>query len=327
MEDCSYYCILGVIIFITFLYLKLAKATFNFEKCVFISGCDSGLGHKMAIYLHSLGCTVFAGCLFPDGNGANLLKQQKSERLKIVPLDITNEESVKNALECVKNEWNQKSLVLINNAGVCIYGEFDWLSWRQCCYQLDINLYGTIRMTKMFLPLIRKHKGRIINITSINGKIAYPGISVYCATKYALEGFSDVLRYELDKFGVKVIVIEPGDFARVTNIMANHSQHSEEMWEKMDDESKKLYQGYFQKYHDITLKNFGIGSPKNIESSSMLETIKEAVFGDSPSPRYVVSSATSKFIYKLLQILPTTWNDALFRLIMNKALHLQVESN
>ncbi|XP_013791754.1 D-beta-hydroxybutyrate dehydrogenase, mitochondrial-like [Limulus polyphemus] len=281
-------------------------------KAVLISGCDSGIGNHLARRLHAEGFVVFAGCLLPEGEGAKALKRLSSPQLLVLPLDITSDFSVSEAIQFVRDNSPEAGLwALINNAGVCVYGEFEWQTWNQCTTQVEINLMGTIRLTKLCLPLIRRSSGRIVNITSINGSCAFPGLSTYSATKFGLEGFSDSLRLEMTKFNVRVVVIQPGDLARLTNIMQDHRIHADRMWSQMNTEQKNLYGNYFYKYHQFICENYGMTSPPNFESSSLFTDVLEALSILKPQPRYVSAPWQFRYFYRILQILPTRWSDKL----------------
>ncbi|GIY76618.1 hypothetical protein CEXT_282921 [Caerostris extrusa] len=159
----------------TFLFWKHVKPE---GKAVFITGCDSGFGNATARKLDAKGFHVFAACLFPLGPGAAQLNQETSERLKIVGLDVTSEESVLKALEFVKNNLGHCIIwAIINNAGVYkgLSVEFSTLQeFRDC---VEVNAFGPIRVTKAFLPLIRKSKGRVVNVTSMGGRVAAPNMT------------------------------------------------------------------------------------------------------------------------------------------------------
>ena len=106
--------------------------------------------------------------------------------------------------------------------GLCVCGEFDWQTLDQIRDQVDTNLRGSLNVTKLTLPLLKQAQGRLINVSSVAARHPYPGLSVYTATKTALEGFTSVIRLELAKFGVQVVTIQPGDFSKATNLLNNH---------------------------------------------------------------------------------------------------------
>ncbi|XP_058011304.1 17-beta-hydroxysteroid dehydrogenase type 2 [Ahaetulla prasina] len=143
------------------------------HKAVLITGTDSGIGHELAKYLDRLGFTVFAGVLNAAGPGAKKLKETCSERLSILQLDITSSAQIKEAyLETRRKLQNEELWAVINNAGILGFlGDGELLplsSYKQC---MDVNFFGPVEISKMFLPLLRKSKGRIINISSLAGKL------------------------------------------------------------------------------------------------------------------------------------------------------------
>ena len=158
------------------------------KKVIFITGCDTGIGNQTAKYFHKLGFVVFAGCLDPQSEGALELKSldkqsngTSSNRIQIVQIDITRTDSVTNAVNQLDDFLKRNELsfhCLINNAGVCIVGEFDWFTLEQTEKIVDVNLIGTLRTIKLFLRLIIKYKSRILIIGSVNGLYAYPGTIV-----------------------------------------------------------------------------------------------------------------------------------------------------
>ena len=157
--------------------------------------------------------------------------------------------------------------------------------------------------------------GRIINVGSVNGTCAYPGFSVYCATKYAIEGFTDAIRYELSKLGITTVLIRPGDFARLTRIMCHHELHMKQMWQQMSQENKCLYQEYFKDYEHHVSKNYGYTSPASYEDSDIFAHFKSAVLARDPKYSYTISPMSQRMFFKLLTILPPSFKDKLIHFI------------
>ncbi|GBM39191.1 Estradiol 17-beta-dehydrogenase 2 [Araneus ventricosus] len=182
-------------------------------KAVFITGCDTGFGNALAKRLDSKGFHVFATCLFPAGTGATELKASCSNRLHVLHMDVTKDESVKKAFEYVKQNLGSYELwAVVNNAGIVKGFTVDFSSvddFRDC---IDVNFLGSVRVTKAFLPLLRQTKGRIVNVTSAAGELPVPFFTPYVASKYAAVGFTDCLRFELDTWGISVVSIEPETF-------------------------------------------------------------------------------------------------------------------
>ncbi|XP_055945566.1 D-beta-hydroxybutyrate dehydrogenase, mitochondrial-like [Argiope bruennichi] len=276
---------------------------------IFISGCDSGIGRKLAEYFAEMGCLVFAGCL--DPNNLNSLP----DNVRTVKLNLMDEDSVREAVAAVKSilvKEKKELWALVNNAGVCVYGPFEWQTARQRDWQVDVNLKGTMRLTRECIPLLRRSRGRIITVSSVNGNIAYPGLAVYSATKFALEGFSDALRIELGpRHGIRVIIVQPGDYARITSLMSNHKRHALEMWNDMASEEQEQVKTEFQKYHAAVLQNYGLSSPTSWERSPLLQDMKEAMFGENPSSRYLSAPFAHRLIYRALALSPHQYTDFL----------------
>ena len=209
---------------------------------------------------------------------------------------------------------------MINNAGVCVFGEFDWLTPDQIEQQIKVNVIGTISITKTFLPFLKSVKdgdqrGRIIIIGSVNGFCSYPGLSAYCASKFALEGFSQVIRAELKKLGIKVILIRPGDFARLTNIMSSHRQSADKMWQNLSDADKTFYLKYFDAYHKHIIANAGMTSPSSFESSTLFSDIEGALLAVNPRTEITVAPIGFRIFFKLLSLMPSNTKDYLIDML------------
>ncbi|KAJ8310933.1 hypothetical protein KUTeg_011515 [Tegillarca granosa] len=175
-----------------------------------------GFGYHLAKRLDDNGFIVYAGVLKPNGDGACALKLRKSKNLKVLKLDVTSDDDVKDAVAFVhKNKTGLWGIV--NNAGFNIYGDVEICFIDHYKQVLDCDLYGQIRIIKSFLPLIRKSKGRIVNISSVMGLYACPGDSIYHTAKAGVEAFTQCLRYEMIKFGVRVSVVEPGWYDKATS--------------------------------------------------------------------------------------------------------------
>ncbi|XP_049854286.1 estradiol 17-beta-dehydrogenase 2-like [Schistocerca gregaria] len=140
------------------------------SRAVLITGCDSGFGHELARRLDALGVPVFAGCLFPEGSGACRLAADCSSRLRVLPLDVTSDQQVADAVASVQAALSAASgtelWAVVNNAGTSDVGEVDVTPLEKFQQVLDVNTIGAIRVSKAFLPLLKKSKGRLINITS-----------------------------------------------------------------------------------------------------------------------------------------------------------------
>uniref|UniRef100_A0A8C2XRN9 Estradiol 17-beta-dehydrogenase 2 n=1 Tax=Capra hircus TaxID=9925 RepID=A0A8C2XRN9_CAPHI len=190
------------------------------QKAVLITGCDSGFGHGLAKYLDELGFTVFAGVLDEQGSGAEELRRTCSKHLSVLQLNITNTQEIQEAYSKVKEMVQNKGLwAVINNAGVLglpTDGELIPMTEYKRC--MAVNFFGAVEVTKAFLPLLRKSKGRLVNISSMAGGVPMQKMAAYGSSKAALIMFSSILRQELSKWGVKVSVIQPGGFKTIHGV-------------------------------------------------------------------------------------------------------------
>ncbi len=185
-----------------------------------ITGSSSGIGLETSVYLARRGYTVWATMRSLEKAG-ELQKIIESERLpiEIAPLDVCNDSSVKNAVAKILQKSGRID-VLVNNAGYGLRGAVEEVSLAEWQAQFETNFFGAIRVTQAVLPQMRKQKsGTIVNISSVLGRMAIPFTGPYTASKFALEGLSETLRYELAPWGIRVILIEPGFIA--TNFQAN----------------------------------------------------------------------------------------------------------
>lgn len=167
--------------------------------------------------------------------------------------------------------------------------------------------------------------GRVVNVSSVNGSCAYPGLSVYCATKYAIEGFSDVLRFELSKFEVRVVVVKPGDFARLTNLMHDHERHEREQYNfGMNDAKRALYGDYFDVYHHHIKENYGMTSPKSFEKSTLLSDFEEAVLAVKPRTYIISAPLLFRIIFFFYRHLSVAAQDYLLQCVYSRIFKFDV---
>ncbi len=184
-------------------------------KSVIITGVSTGIGHSLARVFAQNGYLVFGSVRKPED--ARRIEKMLGDRFFPLIFDVTDEVMVKRAAGLVSNVLGTNHLTgLINNAGISISGPVMYLSLDDFRRQFEVNVLGMIAVTKAFVPLLKAdeasgHKaGRIINMGSVSGKIGFPFMAPYCASKFAVEGFSESLRRELMVYGIDVVVVAPG---------------------------------------------------------------------------------------------------------------------
>ncbi|XP_030438063.1 estradiol 17-beta-dehydrogenase 2 [Gopherus evgoodei] len=257
------------------------------NKAVLITGSDSGFGHALAKYLDNLGFVVFAGVLNKNGSGAEELKRSCSQRLCVLQMDITSSAQIKEAyLKISEMVQNTGLWGVVNNAGILGFpadGELLPMSvYKQC---MDVNFFGHVETTKMFLPLLRKSKGRLINISSMAGGIPMTRFAAYGASKAALSMFSGVMRQELAKWGIKVAAVHPAGFKTCI-------QGTSELWAKqekhlLENLTPDVKKDYGEDYIEA-LKNFLLHMPVHSEPdlSPVLDDVLHALLAKSPHGLY-----------------------------------------
>ncbi|XP_036424812.1 retinol dehydrogenase 1 [Colossoma macropomum] len=254
------------------------------QKFVLVTGCDSGFGNLAARQLDQQGFRVIAGCLTEAG--ASSLQAVASKGLKTLLLDVTEKESIASAVEMVRREVGERGLWgLVNNAGRSVpIGPTDWMQLEDFKQVLDVNLIGLIDVTLQFLPLLKKAKGRIVNVASILGRLSITG-GGYCLSKWGVEAFSDGLRRDMQHFGMKVSIIEPGFFkTRVTDLNLIEAD-LKRRWDSLPADVRRSYgDSYLQEYLKIQAFSMDILCSEDI--SKVTSCMQHALSAKYPRTRY-----------------------------------------
>ncbi|XP_033735487.1 D-beta-hydroxybutyrate dehydrogenase, mitochondrial-like [Pecten maximus] len=269
-------------------------------KSVLITGCDTGFGHHLAKRLDDHGFDVFAGVLSTSSEGASSLRSRKSKRLHVLQLDITSQDDVDKAAKYIESKCGNAGLWgVVNNAGFNIYGDVELVTIDQYKKCMDVNLYGMIRVTKACLPLIRKCKGRVVNISSVKGRYAWPSDSVYHVSKYGVETLTDSLRLEMRKFGVGVSVVAPGSFDAATSCSspASLTRMKNELEDSWAAASDNVRQAYGRAHIDSLYDGLANNLPGTASSPDpVLTAIEDALINSRPQPRYVVAGSNNLMV-------------------------------
>jgi short-subunit dehydrogenase len=249
------------------------------HQVALITGCSSGIGYETALMLGRNGFRTFA-TMRNTKKSDSLQEVIRKEGLdvSIRQLDVNDDASIENTINNIKNEANRID-ILINNAGFGLVGFFEDLTLDEIRDQFETNFFGVLNITKKIIPIMRLQKsGTIINISSGAGQVGFPGISAYVSTKFAIEGFSESLMYELLPYGIKVVIIEPGviktDFFRNCKV----SEHS---MKKNSTYSPSLDK--FQR--NIELMQEHATSPTDVA-----KVIIQVLGNNEPKQRYIVGN-------------------------------------
>ncbi|XP_056418462.1 retinol dehydrogenase 7-like [Hyla sarda] len=287
------------------------------DKYVLITGCDSGFGNLAAKQLDKRGMHVLAACL--TQKGAENLKETSS-RLQTVILDVTDSQSVNAATAWVTSIVGNKGLWgVVNNAGISVpTAPNEWMTKEEFCKILNVNLLGVIDVTLKMLPLIRKARGRVVNVASIAGRLTICG-GGYCISKYGVESFSDSLRREMKPFGVKICIIEPGFFATHVTDAKCMKESINKLWARVPEEIRRSYgQQYFEEYCKMIDMHLSMSSKK---LSLVSDAMEHALTAVHPKTRYS-AGWDAKLLYIPLSYFPTVITDFLIVSLFPKLLKI-----
>ena len=246
-----------------------------------ITGASTGIGEACALRLDRAGLRVFAG-VRKEADGQRL-KQEASDRLTPIMLDVTDEPQIEAAAKAVADAVGEAGLAgLVNNAGISVPGPLEFLPIEDLRWQLEVNVVGQIAVTQAFLALLRKGRGRIVNIGSIAGKFATPFLGPYTASKHAMEGLSDALRQELRPWGIHVALVEPGSIA--TPIWQKGQANANEIEQNLPEEAMVLYGKAVNALREAARKFEAAGIPPD----RVARAVEHALTASRPRTRYVV---------------------------------------
>ena len=263
------------------------------QKVILITGTAHGIGKSTAEYLIDKGHIVYGGDILVEEN--LYLNDIGGVALK---MDVTKQEDVDNAINQVITEQGRID-VLVNNAGIAVGSAIEDVSMEDAMYQFEVNLFGIGRTVKATLPHMRSQgSGTIINISSVLGKAYNPLYGWYVSSKHALEGWSDVLRLEVEQFGIDVVIIEPG------MIKTNIGNYSARYFEKYSKNSE--YENFYGSPDDKEENTFDSYSDPIV----IAKVIDKAINAKNPKTRYS-AGAYSWILLTMRSILPDKWFDKL----------------
>jgi NAD(P)-dependent dehydrogenase (short-subunit alcohol dehydrogenase family) len=267
---------------------------------VLVTGATRGIGRATAIRLAEHGWEVFAGVRRPqDGEG---LAGSQPGRISPVVLDITDPDQVAGLERALPGELD----AVVNNAGIVVGGPLEAVPLSELRNQLEVNVVGQVAVTQALLPRLRRSRGRIVFVSSLNGKVATPLTGPYNASKFALEAVADSLRMELAPWGIRVALVEP-------------AQTDTDLWRRADDqlestvallsaEHRNLYAKHIEGYRKSIPRSQRMARP----AETVAETIERALTARRPRARYVVGTP-ARIQAVLARMTPTPVLDVMLR--------------
>jgi NAD(P)-dependent dehydrogenase (short-subunit alcohol dehydrogenase family) len=253
------------------------------QRVAVVTGSSTGNGYETSLTLARNGFLTYATMRnLNKGENIKSLAEKEKLPLKTVQLDVTDDISVNNAIQSIAAESNRID-VLVNNAGYTVVGAFEDLSMEEIKALHETNLFGVIRVTQAVLPIMRRQKsGIIVNISSALGRFGLPIISAYVSTKFAIEGLSESMAYELEPFGIKMVLVEPGF---IKTDLANNSVTA-----KKSHDANSPYSQLMQ--HMVSYIEHVPRSSPDVVAKAVLK----AVTSENPSLRYLAGKDAEGWI-------------------------------
>jgi NAD(P)-dependent dehydrogenase (short-subunit alcohol dehydrogenase family) len=283
------------------------------EGVAVITGSSTGIGFETSVALARNGFDTYATMHKLGSEGLEHITDiAKSENLplQVIELDVDNDKSVLDAINRIAREKGRIDVV-VNNAGYALVGAIEETSMEEIKAQFETNFFGAVRVMQTVIPIMRKQRsGRIINITSMGGRIAIPLDSIYHGTKFALEGLSESIQYELEPFGIKVILIEPGavgsNFWKNLKMASSASGPSSTNNSTYRQLANSILESFKQMVHNVILP------------SEVAKVILQAATSDNPDFRYVVGKDAVMMLEARRNM-----SDREFQSLMKKQFNLQ----
>lgn len=279
------------------------------NRVVVITGASTGIGAASALHLDRLGFAVFAGVRkFEDGEA---LKSASSARLIPMILDVTDGETIRQSQAMVSARIGTAGVYgLVNNAGIAVVGPLEAVPIPDFRRQLEVNVIGQMAVTQAFLPLIRKARGRIVNMGSIAGRSTMPLMGPYSASKFALEAMTDALRLEVQQWGIHVSIVEPG--AITTPIWEKTTSDANRRAASLPGELRTLYEPVVAGVRRVVEE----AAKRAIPADVVAKVVEAALTAPSPKTRYLVGN-DAKLRAFMVKILPDRISDKILTRILN----------
>jgi NAD(P)-dependent dehydrogenase (short-subunit alcohol dehydrogenase family) len=265
-------------------------------RSVLVTGASTGIGRAAALRLDASGWRVFAGVR--KEADADSLRAEASPRLVPVTLDVTEPEQIAAAAAQVEAESEGGLDGLVNNAGVAIPGPLETIPLEDFRHQLEVNLVGYVAMTQALLPQIRRAEGRVVFVSSIGGRVAFPFAGAYHAAKYGTEAIGDVFRQELRPWGLRVSIIEPGSID--TPIWGRGQDKATEI-EAKSPQTNLLYGAAIEKFRKVIDDT----AERGIPPEKVAKAIAHALDSNRPRARYLVG-LDAKVQARIKPFIPTS---------------------
>lgn len=268
---------------------------------VVVTGASTGIGAACALLLDARGFRVFAGVRLQE-DGVSL-QARASRRLTLLQLDVTDLTSIASAVQKVSAAVGDGGLTgLVNNAGIAVGAPLEFVPLDDLRHQLEVNVVGVVAVTQAFLPLLRLGQGRIVNMSSVAGRVSAPFFGPYSASKFALEALSDALRGELRPWGLFVAVVEPSNIA--TPIWEKSLAVADRLIATLPPRAHELY----GKVIPVIREQARAAGKSGLPPESVAQAVHHALTARHPRTRYLVGRGL-RLAIPLVAVLPDRLRD------------------
>ena len=266
------------------------------QRVVLVTGASTGIGRLCAERLAASGWRVFGAA-----RSAGAIESAPGSNLDWLPMDVTDDVSVQTAIDTILAQTGRIDAI-VNNAGFSMRGSVEDVPMEEARAIFETNFFGALRVCRAAAPALRARGGYIVNMSSLAGVVGLPFTGHYCATKFALEGLSECLRYEMRPYGVHVVLVEPGDYR--TGIQANRRTSSE------------TQQGAYAQAFDRFLQKRQAFAARAPTAEPVAALVEKILNDPAPRLRYVVAMPGQKLLPLLRRLLPQGVYEACFRRLL-----------
>lgn len=266
------------------------------QRVVLVTGASTGIGRLCAERLAASGWRVFGAA-----RSAGAIEAAPGSNLDWLPMDVTDDVSVQTAIDTILAQTGRIDAI-VNNAGFSMRGSVEDVPMEEARAIFETNFFGALRVCRAAAPALRARGGYIVNMSSLAGVVGLPFTGHYCATKFALEGLSECLRYEMRPYGVHVVLVEPGDYR--TGIQANRRTSSE------------TQQGAYAQAFDRFLQKRQAFAARAPTAEPVAALVEKILNDPAPRLRYVVAMPGQKLLPLLRRLLPQGVYEACFRRLL-----------
>lgn len=266
------------------------------QRVVLVTGASTGIGRLCAERLAASGWRVFGAA-----RSAGAIEAAPGSNLDWLPMDVTDDVSVQTAIDTILAQTGRIDAI-VNNAGFSMRGSVEDVPMEEARAVFETNFFGALRVCRAAAPALRARGGYIVNMSSLAGVVGLPFTGHYCATKFALEGLSECLRYEMRPYGVHVVLVEPGDYR--TGIQANRRTSSE------------TQQGAYAQAFDRFLQKRQAFAARAPTAEPVAALVEKILNDPAPRLRYVVAMPGQRLLPLLRRLLPQGVYEACFRRLL-----------